>query len=600
MPIAPDRPLDLLEQAGLVSPGGAVPEPEYVFKHSLVQETAYASLVRPRRIELHRQVAEAIESLGTSADTSAAMLAIHFKEAGLPAKAFAYAARAGDEAQRTYAHAEALANYDLALSLAPGLAPEALGDALRNIYSRRGSIFEVMGHHQEALANYEAMRSEAARLQDGAMQADALNRLATVKAVTFDRSDAEILLGEALAIAERSKDLPMIARTLWNYGLRYRFDEPEKATEYFRKALAIVERPDCQALDVQSGIRELEGFILADLRVTQIVSGRHKASIEAGRRALEVFRSLGNKAMVADGLAGAALTAHYSGKPEDALQFSREGIEISRSIGNPWGLVYNSWIQLDIAFDRAQFEPLRHDCLDLLPTAQQVSFPIFVGVIHSILARIYVVTDQPERAGEHAREGLAPFTTGAGQISWRIWGLGAMGLALLAQGKTSEAGEYLEPVFRTYEGTVSGFQGYFLTAAAVLRYALETGQEDRGLAFADWMIKHAEAEGLNRLSMEVRHWRGRVHRALGHLDAAVEDLELAGREFEQIQVRNLQWLNDAHLARVYAEAGRPERAEASRARCRSTADLILSGLSSPDLREGFARTVAATLTETAS
>src|SRR4030067_2748958 len=84
-----------LESPGLVLRGAESPELEYAFKHSLVQETTYGSLVRNRRVELHRHVAEAIETLGTMSEANAAILAIHFKEAGLPDKAFRSAAEAG-------------------------------------------------------------------------------------------------------------------------------------------------------------------------------------------------------------------------------------------------------------------------------------------------------------------------------------------------------------------------------------------------------------------------------------------------------------------------------------------------------------------------
>jgi tetratricopeptide (TPR) repeat protein len=595
MPPLPLATLDLLESAGLVSLLARDPDVEYGFKHSLVQETAYESLLRPRRVELHRKVAEAIEGLGEASGVDAAVLAIHFKEAGLPDKAFRYSAEAGDRGRDTYAHAEALANYDLALSVADQLDRAGLAPRLRRVYASRGSILEVMGQHQEALENYEAMRRQAARLEDPAMQADALNRLATVQAVTFKGGDAETLLNEALGLAEKAKDLPMIARTLWNHGLFFRFHEPEKATGYFQKALDIVQRPDCQQLGQAAGILELEGFILADLRVTQVVAGQYRAGAETGRRALEVFRGLGNKAMIADCLAGAAMIALYSGRPEEAARLSDEGREISRSIGNPWGLVYNSWHGLELACERARFDEARDQATALLPMAHQVSFPIFVGMIESILTRIYIAGSMPQVALEHAQASLVPFTSQASQVSWGIWGQGTMGMACLALGDLEEAGKYIEPIFKLHEGVVRGFQGYFVAAAAVLQYALLTRQWERGLAFADWILERTVSEGLRRVEADVLHWRGRLRLASGRHEQARHDFVETGERIAAIGYLALEWQNDFFHAAALDELGHREDGSGRRAHAHELADALVQGLQAPDLREGYARTVSAVL-----
>ncbi len=85
------------------------PEPAYLFRHTLVQEITYASLLVKKRREIHRQVAEAIEQLlPEQLEQNAAMLAQHYAEAGEDAKTLTYATRAGDGAARVYANPEAL------------------------------------------------------------------------------------------------------------------------------------------------------------------------------------------------------------------------------------------------------------------------------------------------------------------------------------------------------------------------------------------------------------------------------------------------------------------------------------------------------------
>ncbi|HSP73175.1 MAG TPA: AAA family ATPase, partial [Gaiellaceae bacterium] len=91
------------------------PAPEYRFRHGLVQEVAYASLVDARRRRLHLQVGEAIERLTADAPAQAySVLARHFSEADEPAKAADYLLKAGDAARAVYADQEAIRHYEQA------------------------------------------------------------------------------------------------------------------------------------------------------------------------------------------------------------------------------------------------------------------------------------------------------------------------------------------------------------------------------------------------------------------------------------------------------------------------------------------------------
>jgi predicted ATPase len=99
------------------------PDLAYLFKHTLSQETAYASLLLRKRREVHRRVAQSIERLyADRLDDYAALLARHYAEVGDDAKTLEYATRAGDAAMRIYANAEAVTHYSLALEVAPRVA----------------------------------------------------------------------------------------------------------------------------------------------------------------------------------------------------------------------------------------------------------------------------------------------------------------------------------------------------------------------------------------------------------------------------------------------------------------------------------------------
>ena len=88
------------------------PTPEYRFRHGLVQEVAYASLVEARRRKLHLRIGEALEEMYRgSTDAPYAVLARHFAEADVAEKAVDYLLKAGDAARAVYADEEALEHY---------------------------------------------------------------------------------------------------------------------------------------------------------------------------------------------------------------------------------------------------------------------------------------------------------------------------------------------------------------------------------------------------------------------------------------------------------------------------------------------------------
>ncbi len=103
--------LDQLVRAELVFSRGEPPEAVYTFKHALVQEAAYASLLRERRRQLHARIAEALEGqFPEVAKTQPELVAHHYAAAGLPAPAIAYYRRAAERAIAASASADAIAH----------------------------------------------------------------------------------------------------------------------------------------------------------------------------------------------------------------------------------------------------------------------------------------------------------------------------------------------------------------------------------------------------------------------------------------------------------------------------------------------------------
>jgi class 3 adenylate cyclase/predicted ATPase len=128
--------LDRLVRAELVFGRGEVPEAVYTFKHALVQEAAYASLLRERRRQLHARIAEALkDAFPEVAETQPELVAHHYAAAGLPAPAIDYYRRAANRAMAASANAEAIAHLTKGLELITSL-PESSERISREIEFR--------------------------------------------------------------------------------------------------------------------------------------------------------------------------------------------------------------------------------------------------------------------------------------------------------------------------------------------------------------------------------------------------------------------------------------------------------------------------------
>src|SRR5262245_31026008 len=111
-----------LVEAGLVFQRGVPPAAEYLFKHALVQDTAYSTLLRGPRQALHRRIAEALEQrFPNFVETRPEILAHHYGEAAIADKAISYWHLAGKSSVAKSAVREAIAQLRRGLSLLDGL-----------------------------------------------------------------------------------------------------------------------------------------------------------------------------------------------------------------------------------------------------------------------------------------------------------------------------------------------------------------------------------------------------------------------------------------------------------------------------------------------
>ncbi len=140
------------------------PAPEYRFRHGLVQEVAYNSLLEPARRSLHRRIGEAIEALyGEASEAVYGPLARHFAEADEPERAARYSLLAGDAARAVYADHEAIDHYRRAREFLRRLGdPERERDTLFKIALVRHLAFDYARAGQAYDAAFDCSAEERA------------------------------------------------------------------------------------------------------------------------------------------------------------------------------------------------------------------------------------------------------------------------------------------------------------------------------------------------------------------------------------------------------------------------------------------------------
>jgi class 3 adenylate cyclase/tetratricopeptide (TPR) repeat protein len=163
-----EHALEQLVDAELIYRRGSPPDAIYEFKHALVQDAAYNSLLRSKRQQFHKRIGETLEGrFGETVATKPELLAHHFREAALPAKAFPYAMRAGEAAAARYAPAEARARFQEALDLALSLPPsENVSRAQIEASLKLASVAQNRAHYEQDLKHLEQARNLAQSLND--------------------------------------------------------------------------------------------------------------------------------------------------------------------------------------------------------------------------------------------------------------------------------------------------------------------------------------------------------------------------------------------------------------------------------------------------
>jgi tetratricopeptide (TPR) repeat protein len=461
-----DNALAQLVGAELIYRRGAPPDAEYTFKHALVQDAAYSTLLRSRRLQLHAHIAAVLEArFPEIVATQPMLLAHHCEEAGLTEKAVEYWLAAGHQAWAHSAAAEAAALLRRGQALIPTL-PD--GDW------RRETELDLLIALRPALGQTKGLAA----------------------------AEVGETLARARVLAEAVERPEQLIALLWGQGLFHTYRSEHQ------QALAIAEQ--------MAKIGESREHIGAKLRgrllrgwtgylVGEFVAGR--ALQEECLDFADPVRRVISSDTHALALGVLASTLTILGYLDQAHSRLNEALAASRRLGHAYtmGAVI---AQAGVGFDRSP--QLQRWAEELLALAAEHGFPLWSGWGTAFRGRSFCALGQAQDGQALLAEGLAAIrATGAvtwtpTPLAWLAEACAALGQPGAALGHLDEAAQLIAATGeRFYEAELHRVRGDLLHAAA----DRSAGERSYRLAIAIAERQGAKLLQLRAAASLARFWR---------------------------------------------------------------------------------------------
>jgi class 3 adenylate cyclase/tetratricopeptide (TPR) repeat protein len=383
-----DEALEQLTRAELIFRGGTPFHAVYRFKHALVQEAAYESLLRRRRQELHGIVAHAIESLERHhLEEQAGVLAYHYMRSLQPSRAVSYALLAGDQAMRFYARAEATTYYEMALAIAREL-PKSL--------------------------------------ESQQMQIDAMIKLASVGASAEELRRDEQNLQLARDLAQDISDTHRLSRSLYWLGrlahVRGAFQE---AVDFAEQSLALAEELGDNALAAPPvNLMGRDCYLMGEYE-------------RAGRllaRNVDQMREIGDRTEEATAAGFAGISFVATGEFERGLEFTNLGVTLAQKLENPFvEAAAHNYCAVAYCHQGAWAEAIAA-CEATRRAAEKVDDRFRIYLLQYYEGQAYTMSGNPEKGRELLEDSIA-LAEQFGTTNLLAMGKAELGACLLALGE---------------------------------------------------------------------------------------------------------------------------------------------------------------------
>ncbi len=534
--------LQELKALEIIYEQGLLPEPAYVFKHAVIQDVAYQSLLVQRRRELHRAVGRAIEELYP--DRLAEHyeeLAHHFVEGEQWDEAFRYSVLAGDRAAHAFASAEARRHYAQALEVAGRARPTPGDRELASVHEKLGGALFILAEFEAAVAEFE-------------------RALALIRRVGDRKQEVATLLGLA---------------NVYNWGHKI-----AEVLATVNGALAIaIEIGDTAG---QAGCHALRGEARGG------VDGPVVEAMRDSSEAVRLAREAGDSRLLAQCLTFAGRHLEWHGEYHAAVGHLREGLELARR-EHPGYLVGLSLYHLGhAALARGDYEGALEHYRSLLEYAEAAGDKLYLARLPNLFGGVSLEIFDLDEAirlnaeGDETSRRLWPWPEPRGHSLWKL------GLAHLYRGDHGRA----ERAFREAESLREldtwgrwTWEGSLWRSRGELSLAEENYDEawtwaSRSLEAATQCRQRKHAARALRLQGQILAAQGRLADAARALTASLDQARVIGTARES-------WIGQAAFGNVLTRLGRDAEALAQLTAAAETIQSIAAKLVTPQLRRSF-------------
>ena len=529
-------------------------EERFAFRHALTRQSVYKGLLARERRTLHRQVAEALEALYADAlDAHLADLAYHYSEGGVWEKALEYARLVGERAQALNAPHAAVEQFTRALDAAGHLGVSAPAD----IYQARGHAYETLGDFEYALADYEAALARAEATEDRQAEWSTLVALGQLWAGR-DYGRTGEYARRAYERAQAMGQPSLVARSLNRFAnWHLNVDQPAEARRYHREALASFEAQG----DLQ-GVADT----LDLLGMASVLSGDMVRATENYQRAVELYRSLGDRRGLSSSLAGITIrAATYQSEvmvlPDttlaDAIRDGEEAVKLAHEIDWRSGELFPLWL-LGLAYGARGDFTRAFECAEAgLRGAEDIGHQQWATGSRYALAALYLCIHAYPRAQELMEIAL-PQANSTGSWHWIRFCAGTLACALVGQGRLDEA----EAVLDEYLPPSTPYETLGQRVAWCARIELALARHDPALALrlTEEQIAASPHATREKPPLRLALFQGQALLALHRAEEAETLLLSAKTIAESHGARYTQWRIWDTLGHLYAAEGRTEDA----------------------------------------
>jgi predicted ATPase/class 3 adenylate cyclase len=292
--------LSRLIDADLIHARGTPPNSSYAFKHALIQEEAYGSMLRDKRQGLHSRIAQVLETQGDTAASLPELLAHHLTAAGQPAKALPYWKDAGSRAKERAAYAEGCTHLAQALELVDHAPPSLRRHLELELQLQLGYCVQAARGYAapEVAAAYQRARELCSLLGDTAELYPVLRGLFVFYQVRCEFTSARELaeqcvrLGKETYVKDSKRPEYLIeGYNALGYVLFYQ-GELQEALQAFTQAVELYRAHDGHRLSYPFVPQDPAVAALSALAIVAWMLGDNRRATQCSEEALALAESL--------------------------------------------------------------------------------------------------------------------------------------------------------------------------------------------------------------------------------------------------------------------------------------------------------------------